>query len=430
MYKYKQRTESNDKKSDLEEGEKEPKQLEYPDIENEKNPTIKSWKQKDYAIKHPILKNGTFGKMLTGFSETIGPTRANPATHLQNDFWTYTLTTIIQKEKKKREELLKKIIQFYQYPSDDSYLDSNGKWVPDTKQDEDKNRELKKTIDSNLSAENKKIQLIESILPYPENSHYENYLLLSEFLNDRDIDEIWKWVQSKINELKATNEILKKVDKRRFLSLIEFISRNSSKRKELNELLKKNFFDMKNNKDTSNTLSNIFIIFFKSKEGSLFLSECIHKLNENTMGNLIWNIYKNEFLSKERNTRQNNILSKQFKDTTGELTEEMIMKRTIQWLTMESPDRTITSYIFDIYSDYEREIIMNEKKVCKEIADLTKSLTKYKIPNLELSKKFIMDNMNSYDFIEENGPNVTKSTQKNRRSTFFQGKIKTRKNYK
>jgi hypothetical protein len=222
-----------------------------------------------------------------------------------------------------------------------------------------------------------------------------------------------------------------KIDKRRLLSLFVFFSRKNQG-KELIQLLRREIFDTKNKKDLSSRIFNVFITFIKSKDGSVFLSDFIKKQKENSFGKSLWNIYKSDYLSKERKT--NNIFSKQFKDSQMNLTYDIIVKRLNEWLTTELPDRTITSYIFDIYSDYEREIIMKENEVCKEIANLTKSLSKYPIPNLTISKQFIMDNMDSNDFLQENGPQITKSTQKNRRTDFFQGKIiggrKTRKNYK
>lgn len=52
---------------------------------------------------------------------------------------------------------------------------------------------------------NRKIKLIKSMKKYPENSDLENYLLLSDFLSDRDVDRIWIMLGRKINNDNTEN---------------------------------------------------------------------------------------------------------------------------------------------------------------------------------------------------------------------------------
>jgi len=292
MYKYKQK-ETDYKKPVLEEPAK---QISYPDIENEKDYDLKLWKQKDYSIKHPVSKDGSIGKILTGFSETLGPYLPNPASSPPNEFWIHVLNQILQESFKKREESLKSILKLNQYPYENTGFDHNSRWIPDSNQPEEKNEDLKKTIDRSLFHENTQIQLVESILLYPENSYNENYMLLPEILEDEDIDEIWKPFQKFIDEIKK-NTNWKNLDQRRTLSLLVFLSRNmkdgffsKNHGKELNSILEKKFFTLKKKENYSSLLKNIFTHFFETKEGKIYLMECINKINKNTMGKLIWEI--------------------------------------------------------------------------------------------------------------------------------------------
>lgn len=315
-----------------------------------KNPTLEIQNtdlfMREVIQKEKIIKSQPNpGSQLTGFFETLGPKRVNPASAIVNQFWVNALITILFREKE----------------------------------------EAKRTNNQNI----KKIQLLTSMMEYPQNSNAENYILLPEFLSDAAIEEILQLIITKIytvtgdiSKRDSLIEKLKTIHKRHLLSLMVFTSRNS-KETELNTLLTTHFFDMKSMDENnfSNDIKTIFFDFINNEKSAnyakLFISRYINQVINGTFGKSMWIIYKNGYQKKSFMKRD---------DTPMPLSEELVIKRTNQWLQDVDNKMNLLpiGYIYDIFSESERRIIMKERNVCKEISELTNQLGKYPIHNIEL----------------------------------------------
>lgn len=317
-----------------------------------KNPTLEIQK-KDPIMREIIQKEQTIknqpdmpvGSQLTGFFETLGPKRVDPASAIINQFWVKRLTAILYREK----------------------------------------QEAKRTENQNI----KKINLLTSMMEYPENSNPENYILLSDFLSDAAVEEVYQLIINQIypvtgdtTKRDALLEKLRTINKRNLLSLMVFISRNT-KESELSEMLNSLFFDVRSihANEYSNDIRTIFFEFINNeltaKYAKLFITKYINLVSTDTSGKNMWSIFKNGY-KKNDITKEN--------DKIAPLTEELIIKRTNLWLqdVENKINQLPVGYIYNIYSEKEMRIIMKERNVCKDISELTNQLSKYPIPNIEL----------------------------------------------
>lgn len=333
-----------------------------PSLDLPKDPIMREVVLKEQAIRRNILPDGLIGQELTGFFETLGPKRIESASNEINPFWVNKLKIILYHEKQQQP------------------------------------------------LNNKKIQLLNSIIEYPANSNNENYILLPEFLSDTAVQDIWRIISTKLFlDVTKRDVLINDINKRHVLSLMVLISRNSkdgfiftNKDRELNESLNTQFFQVKYNKDYSSIIRNIFINYINtSKTANTFILEYINTIIGRNVGKYIWKIYKNEFQGKNESS----------------FSEELIMKRTILWL-QNKDDPLPMEYFFDIYSERERLFIMREKNMCKEISDITNQMGKYSIPNTNLTINKIAQAPSTFSY--SSGPNILKNVIKERNFKYFE----------
>lgn len=372
----------------------------------------------------------------TGFAETLGPTRNDPATPKTGLFWEEKIIEIIDTLKKKRQQNLAKNNKnepiFENYPEFQKLqFDNTGKIVVPSI-DEDRIRDytngeqefnkvlkvlqdrvkeiikLKTDFDKEYLPDSNNLSILSSMLQYPQNSNLENYFLLTDILEETDLNRILNLIAPSV-----------KVNRRNFISLLVLLSKNAkdgyittNKWKNLYSSLLKVFRETndKNYADISNIIFDTFKDFFPIIGDSIPFV-----VNKILSGEEMYKIYQTSYKSDNKNS--------QFK-----LSKELIIKRTIAWLILPDLETrtTPTSFIFDKYTEEEKKFMIQENAICKEISELTGKLGKTNIPQMQLPSDFFVKPASGTDklasFLEETGPNVTKSIQNDRRRMFFKGR--------
>jgi len=368
---------------------------------------------------------------------------------------------------------------------------------------EEPKREYQKGENTNL---NNNINLINLMQKYPENSNLENYLLLENklevgvitdfyFLKDADVEVIWNALKEKIGEPKfkqLTEEVTfekektmfltrkfsdteklyfqekRKIIKRRLLSLMVLISRNSKNinQRKLQDFIADAFESTSSGKAIHQLtiLIRSYFIRFINTSGVVtekYLSSIIN-------GDFMNNIYQNEkiILSSTIETQIDNLRDEELKKAKNIASEKakkqlailndryknekklyplspmLIRIRTKLWLIDHEIVRLPMSYIFDKYSDEDRKMIMREKEICKEISNLTNELGSYPIPNVSLPSSLFTSNdekMQDVSYLlERSGPKILTEAEKKKKTLSVRGRSSsrrgggkpTRKNYK
>ena len=269
---------------------------------------------------------------------------------------------------------------------------------------------LKTDFDEAYLPDSNNLSILSSMLQYPQNSNLENYFLLTDILEERDLNRIWNLIAPSV---KVT------VNRRNFISLLVLLSKNAkdgyittNKWKNLYSSLLKVFreTDDTNYADISNIIFNTFEDFFRVNGDSIPFV-----VNKILSGEEMYKIYQTSYKSDNKNS--------QFK-----LSKELIIKRTIAWLKLPDLETrtTPTSFIFDKYTEEEKKFMIQEHAICKEISELTGKLGKTNIPQMQLPVDFFVKPSSANDklssFLEATGPNITKSIQNERRRMFFEGR--------
>ena len=372
----------------------------------------------------------------TGFAETLGPTRNDPATPKTGLFWEEKIIEIVDALKKQRQ------ITLATYNNDDPIfnnysefqklrLDNTGKVILPaidedrvrdyTNSEQEFNRVIKalqdrieeikrakKDFDEAFLSNNNQLSVLSSMLQYPQNSNLENYFLLPDILEERDLNSIWNTY--------IASSVKVKVNKRNFISLLVLLSKNAKDgyitTNKWKALFTKLFFvfeetDEINFASISERILNAFQEFFITNRDSIPFV-----VNKILSGEEMYKIYQTSYKSDNK---------------TG-LTKEIIGKRTKVWLeTSDKETRTLpTIFIFDKYTEEQIKFMIQENAICKEISELTGKLGKTNIPQMQLPTEFFVKPSSGTDklssFLEETGPNVTKSIQNDRRRMFFEGR--------
>jgi len=322
------------------------------------------------------------------------------------------------------------------------------------------------TLPPNQYIENlNKLKLLDAMVEYPQNSNLENYILINHIVGSTTIDRIWirmirqldtvttnanilnstEYTRFATNGTIFTNSILKQINKRNFISLIILIFRNAknsfmSSSSSMFKSYYDNLFNEFNNANTIVTISDIveqlFTTFFNNVV--LFNFAFIQKiLNGEYIYNIYINNYENPRLLKDvateddvNKTKRINQQAKEELDINKQilLTKEVIKKRIGDWVTKNIylTDTLPVSYILNRYTEEQKKIMMKEKKVCEEIAELTGKLGRIPYPSKLLSDDFFVkediSKINAFNLLEETGPNMVKSNQLNRRRNLFEGR--------
>jgi len=372
----------------------------------------------------------------TGFAETLGPTRNDPATPKTGSFWEGKIIEIIDALKKQRQTALAPYNNdnpiFNNYSEFQKLqLDNTGKVIIPAI-DEDRVRDytnseqefnkiikalqdrieeikrVKKDFDEAFLSNNNQLNILSSMLNYPQDSNLENYFLLPDILEERDLNRIWNTY--------IASSVKVKVNRRNFISLLVLLSRNAkdgyittNKWKDLYSSLLKVFreTDETNYPDISGIILIVFQEFFRVNGDSIPFV-----VNKILSGEEMYKIYQTSYKP----------------DNKTSLTKEIIGKRTQVWLetSIEKTRTTPTIFIFDKYTEEQIKFMIQENSVCKEISELTGKLGKTNIPQMQLPTDFFVKPSSGTDklssFLEETGPNVTKSIQNDRRRMFFEGR--------
>lgn len=239
----------------------------------------------------------------------------------------------------------------------------------------------------------------------------------------------------------------KQLKPRNFVVLLVLLARNSkdgyifsNKWKGLYEKL---FYIFHNTLDDSEfdllseKIVDAFTEFLKSN-GDLITEDFLRKIVD---GIEMYKIYESNYedslslrsLNSDDTSKMTKVLeeSKQeFKNRKAQfaLPRKLIQDRTKAWLEMSYKNvrTTPTSFIFDRYTEEEKKFMIQENAICKEISELTGKLGKTNIPQMQLPSDFFVKPSSGTDklssFLEETGPNVTKSIQNERRRMFFEGR--------
>ena len=271
---------------------------------------------------------------------------------------------------------------------------------------------IKPANSQNNSQNNSKLELLHTIKDFPENSHIENYMLFNDIVTDEDIDSIINAILSiiKPNKQKEIESLFSKISKRRFLSLLVLISRNSkdgfilsNNMKTLYTELFTYFKGIKEEKSSiSGNIKDLFIEFVKRYNSTITSDLIISILS----GKEIYKIYqigysrKNKpplFSSHSKQTHSVNLLS-----------SDLIKKRTNDWVSSSINSPPI-AYILDDYSKEEKNVLIKNNKFCKEISQLTDDIKEFYSSSFEISKSIF-----SNDIFTDAVKDTSNTIQKNR----------------
>jgi len=306
---------------------------------------------------------------------------------------------------------------------------------------------FKNYFDRNNLTTNNQLNILTSMLQYPQNSQLENYFLITGFIKNAAQITNLLMDRSKLTGLStnATN----------FVALFVLFSRygledgllkkatsmvTTNKWKQLYSNLFKEFSDTVNEtsfNDLSTRVLGVFIEFL-NKNQNIITDSFITKLID---GTYMYEIYKNGYENAEllQDDAPINISGreKEVKESKQELknrksqfalNRQVIQNRTRSWLKIASiyVRTTPTSFIFDRYTEEEKKFMIQENAICAEISELTGKLGKINVPQMQIPHDFFIKESKENDklakFLEESGPNISKDILAERRRMFFEGR--------
>ena len=187
-----------------------------------------------------------------------------------------------------------------------------------------------------IKDEKNNLKLLLKITESPYKFHLENYILLDNlFLSNEDI-------------IKILPQNINNIIPRRLLTLLVFYSRESPeftlRKNPEKQLIKKLSSLFVNNAFTSLNIRNVFEEFININKSNNLIDKILN-------GSLIYQIYKKNYYNK------NNVLS-----------ESLIENRTKNWLENKEIINFPISYIFNIFTDSEKEKFNKDSKICKIIS--------------------------------------------------------------
>jgi hypothetical protein len=420
-------------------------------------------------------KSGTLG---TGFSETLECiVNAPPAPGTITSFWNQKIIETINILKDARHKELMKGDDNTQ-PIFDNYpefktleLDNTGKVIVPTI-DKDRVRDytsneaefnqvmkalqdrieqiiiFKANFDNTFLLANNQLNILTSMLQYPQNSQLENYFLIANLIQSRDTNTI---VSNMVGRLALKPPLKNYIN---FVALFVLFSRygledgilkkataliTTNKWKELYSDL---FTEFSNTADTNfGTLSTrILTVFsaFLTKNQNIITDSFIAKLRDGTyMYEIYKNGYENAELLQDKSKKNTSGREKAVEESKQELknrksqfalSRQIIQERTRTWLEIPFPDvrTTPTSFIFDRYTEEEKKFMMQENAICAEIAELTGKLGKVNVPQMQIPHDFFIKETKENDklasFLKETGPNISRDILDERRRSFFEGR--------
>jgi hypothetical protein len=303
-------------------------------------------------------------------------------------------------------------------------------------------------IDNTFLLANNQLNILTSMLQYPQNSQLENYFLIANLIQSRDTTNIVSnMVGKRTLKLPLKNYI-------NFVALFVLFSRygledgilkkatalvTTNKWKELYSDLFTEFSDT-DDKNFGNLSTRILTVFsaFLTKNQNIITDSFITKLRD---GTYMYEIYKNGYENAEllQDNAAKNVSGREkavaesrqelkTRKSQFALSRQIIQERTRTWLETPFPDiRTIpTSFIFDRYTEEEKKFMIQENSICAEIAELTGKLGKVNVPQMQIPHDFFIKESKENDklasFLEETGPNVSKDILSERRRLFFEGR--------
>ena len=300
---------------------------------------------------------------------------------------------------------------------------------------------FKLDFDTHFLTVNCQLNILTSMLQYPQNSQLENYFLIEEFIDTRRIADL-------LSSMRRTPN-------RNFIALLVLFSRygledgiikkvmsavTTNKWKGLYSNLFAEFSNTNdaNFGDLSTRILDVFAAFLNANP-NIITDSFIKKLQD---GTYMYEIYKNAYENAELLENKTGELEKSNREAFVEeskqelknrklqiaLPRDLIQKRTKAWLEMNPEDvRTIpTSFIFDRYTEQEKRFMIQENAVCTEIAELTGKLGKVNVPQIQIPQDFFIKESKENDklasFLKETGPNISKDILAERRRLFFEGR--------
>ena len=297
---------------------------------------------------------------------------------------------------------------------------------------------LSNLIRDNTQPNSQNLKLLNTIKDFPENSHIENYILFDSIILDKDIDDIIdNHLKRKLIETSDTTNKEKEkieslflnIDKRRFLSLLVLISRNSKDGFILSNDMKSLYdklhiyFKKYSNIDKTSISENIKngFINFIIKTSSPITTDLINSI---LSGKELYKIYKIGYSRKNKTHPFSVLIQPKQTHSLDLLSSELIKKRTNNWLSKPKDiNSTPIAYIFDDYSKDEKIILIKTNKFCKEISQLTDDIKEFHSSSFEISKSIFSNNeldtftktvKDTYDSIQKKESDRTNKTHNNR----------------
>jgi hypothetical protein len=304
---------------------------------------------------------------------------------------------------------------------------------------------FKANFDNTFLLANNQLNILTSMLQYPQNSQLENYFLITDFVDTRQIANTL--LMGRTLKLPLKNPL-------NFVALFVLFSRygledgilkkataliTTNKWKELYSDLFTEFSyaDDINFGTLSRRILAVFTAFL-TKNQNIITDSFIAKLRDGTyMYEIYKNGYENAELLQDESKKNVSGRAKTVEESKQELKNrksqfalprQIIEKRTQAWLETPFPDvRTIpTSFIFDRYTEEEKKFMIQENTICAEIAELTGKLGKVNVPQMQIPHDFFIKQTKEDDklakFLEETGPNISKDVLAERRRMFFEGR--------
>ena len=407
----------------------------------------------------------------TGFTETLECVTASPPVPGSASFWNDKIIEMIDALKAERHTALMSGDSadpiFDNYPEFKTLeLDNTGKVIvpfidKDRVQDYTSNesefnqvmkalqgrieeiKNFKAVLDRDFLERNNQLNILTSMLQYPQNSQLENYFLITDFIN---------------NAVKITNLLMNRskltglsTNATNFVALFVLFSRygledgllkkatsmvTTNKWKQLYSNLFKEFSDTDatNFDNLSIRVLGVFTAFLTTNQ-NIITDNFITKLRD---GTYMYEIYKNGYENAEL-LQDNYILEREkaveeskqeLKNRKSQfaLSRQIIQKRTQLWIKIPREETRVcpTSFIFDRYTEEEKKFMIQENAICAEISELTGKLGKINVPQMQIPNDFFIKESKENDklakFLEESGPNISKDILAERRRMFFEGR--------
>jgi len=322
-----------------------------------------------------------------------------------------------------------------------------------------------------------KLKIINSMMQYPQNSNLENYILITDFLSNANINTIWaellrllgnpnahpNSIQEYANAYFQYGYILDNnrtapftgyrpyvINKRNFLALMVLVSRNSKDGYLLTNNARKLYSDLLTLFNETNDVNIVVggINVFQARIIRIFTAFIIiirvsdfDYINKILNGYYIYKIYKNNIddsylfgFGIEENElkgrkqvieKEKNELKTRNYNNRNILTVAEITIRIKKWVTQSLYETDIVplSYILDKYTEEEKKVLIRNNEMCKEISEITSKLGPLPFPNILPVDFFVKENISdesASNFIETAGPTIVKDSQKDRRRKFFE----------